>query len=179
MSSIAETQYPIFRFWEAPSFDPIVSWTILVDRGETTHFHPRLRRVIGSKLTSFTSHNVFKDMHEDISLPNAQVEDYYLKVHEFEALKLYRTFTFQVMSMDIIGLDGTIYGMQTCSVMPIFVVEWWDGGPDGWREMTDWAAQTRVYLSNLIDRPDLDLDFKDINQIHPPDYKIWRPVDKG
>gem|GEM_PF-3308687 len=137
-----------------------------------------LRRVVSSKLTSFTSHDVFKDMREDISLPNAQVNDYHLKTHEFEALKLYGTFSFQVMSKPHIGCDGTTYGMQTCAAMPIFIAEWWEAGPDGWREMTAWAAQTRLRLSNLIDRPDLAVEFKDINQRYPPDYKVWRLADK-
>ncbi len=175
MSSVGESQYPIFRFWEAPSFEPIVSWTILVDRFVVGLQHPMLRRVVGSKLTSFTSRDVFKDMREDISLPNAQIDDYYLKAHEFEALKLYRTFSFQLMSTDHIGCDGTIYGIQICAVMPVFIAEWWETGPDGWREMTDWAAQMRLYLSDLIDR--LAREFKDINQTYPPDYKIWRRVD--
>ena len=85
-----ERKYPIFRFWEAPSFEPIVSWTILVDRRVIGLQNPMVRRVIGSKYTSFPSTDIFKAMREDISLQGAQIDEYNLKPHQFEALKLYQ-----------------------------------------------------------------------------------------
>jgi len=177
MKNIGDIKYPIFRLWEAPSFEPTISWTILVDRFATGYQNPLLRRVIGSKLTAFTSIDVFKDMQDDISQKNVRVDDYLLKPHEFDALGLYERFPFQIPRPDdYFGSDETIYGMQICSPLPVFIVKWWEDGPDGWREMTDWAYQKTLYLSWLIDR--FSQDFKDINQTYPPDHKIWRSVDK-
>lgn len=177
-AKIEPRQYPIFRFWEAPSFEPIISWTILVDRFVTGFQNPMVRRVIGSKLTAFTSRDTFKDMREDISLKNAKVDDYYLKPHEFEALNFYKNFSFQIMNTDrLSGLDGTIYGMQICHVLPNFIVEWWEDGSEGWREMTNLARQTMAFLSKRLDR--LETEFKDINQLHPPDHKIWTRLDEA
>jgi len=176
MSDITERKHPIFRFWEAPSFDPIISWTILVDLS-SEYKSPMLRRVIGSKYTGLTFRDDFTKMRDNISEKNARVEDYLLKPHEFEALGLHRMIPLQILPFeDYGGCDGTIYGIQNCTGMQTLYIDWWETGPDGWRELIDWATRTRKYLSWLIDR--FDLDFKDINQIHPPDYKIWGPVDE-
>jgi len=176
-SLIEEKQYPIFRLWEAPSFEPIVTWTILVDRRPGEYRNPMVRRVIGSKFTSLTFRDIFKAMREDMSGKDAQVDNCYLKPHRFEALKLFQPLPFQILSTDyVIGCDGTIFGMQNCVGQPDFMLEWWEDGPAGWREVIDWATQTRTFLSYLIDRP--DVDFKDVNQRYPPDHKIWTRLDK-
>ena len=169
-----KTQYPIFRLWEAPSFEPIISWTIFELQ------HPMVRRVIDSKLTSFTSRDAFEDMRQDVSNKAARVEDYYLKPHEFEALKLYQPISIQIMhDLKFLVEDGTTYGMQLLAYAPVsvFIAEWQEGLPDEWREMTDWAKRIRLSLSELIDKPHppmKDVIVKDINQRYPPDYKIWR-----
>ncbi|MBX3083756.1 MAG: hypothetical protein KF716_19135 [Anaerolineae bacterium] len=178
MTSLSEEkQYPIFRLWEAPSFEPMVSWTILVDRGVVGWQNPMVRRVIGSKFTSIESRDVFRTLREDMATPNAKVDEYYLKPQEFDALDLHRQFRFQIMDTNgLSGLDGIIYGMESCTRSPSFKVEWWEDGPDGWRELVDWATKTMSYLSKRLDR--FEIELKDVNQLHLPDYKIWTRLDK-
>ena len=177
MNYSKERQYPILRFWEIPSFEPMISWTILVDRGVAGHRNPMVRRIIGGKFTSIEVGDVFKTLREDMAIPNAKVDEYYLKPHEFEALNLYRQFPFQIMNTDgHIGLDGISYGMETCTITPFVKIEWWWTGPTGWSSIVDWAMKTMHYLSKRLDR--FEMEIKDINQLHPPDYKIWTRLDK-
>jgi hypothetical protein len=168
---------PIFRFWAVPSFEPITSWTILAIHTMSGLQKLMVRRVIGSKFSSITFHDIDKTLQEDMALEDAKVGEYYFKPHEFEGLGFYQKISFQPLTTDwALGLDGTVYGMQLCQYDPYFDISWWEDGPDSWHEMTKWAKQTMAYLSEWIDQQ--AIEFKDINQLHPPDHKIWTRLDK-
>jgi hypothetical protein len=183
LAKIEPHQIPIFRFWYAPSFEPIIAWTILAEGfvyDPTDRFFSKpektmVRRTIGGKYTSF-SRFASEELREDSSRKGVRVDNYCLKPHEFDSLNLYRKFSFQVITTDSLsGLDGYYFGMQMLWGMETFQIEWWCEGPEGWREIIDWALQTTRFLSKRLDR--LETEFKDINQLHPPDYKIWTRLD--
>jgi hypothetical protein len=171
--SITEKKYPIFRLWEAASFEPMVSWTIFVDE-PNEHHNPMVRRVNGTKFTAFTGYDIHRQVEEEASYEKVIcIDDYHLKPVEFKTLNLSRHFSLQAVNQDRwTHLDGIDYGLQVFGFGATLLLEWGMDGPEGWHDLTTWAMQTMEYLSSLIDKYSEEL--KDINQTFPPDHKIWR-----
>lgn len=160
---IVKSKRPILRFWEVPSFDDGVSWTIFVDNRKPNYVHPMVRKVIGIKYAHRNSYDDLKDMAEETaSNKHIKVQEHYLKPEEFARLEISRPFTFSLVSQHLMGLDGSTFCLQSWTDSDSLVLEWWEAGPNEWHEIVQWASQTRQFLSDLLDAQ--EKAFKDINQ---------------
>ena len=143
------------RLWHYPSFTENRSWGIY-QRQEPGS---RLLRTLVRQLTwdrTADSERLWKPLvglekgfH---SQPTIELRDRPIESVEFEVrLRVLQVISFPAFAGQGIGIDGESYGIELPGRET--TVEWWCGGPDSWREVTAWAAETRDWLTGITALP--------------------------
>jgi hypothetical protein len=145
----------VLRLWHYPSFTAHHSWAIYQ------------RRELGNRLVRTLVRQVTWDRASDCqrlsepllglendfhSQPTIEVRDRPIATASFEdRLKALATISFPAFATSGIGIDGETFGVSSSEHGAN--VEWWCDGPESWREITAWAAQTRKWLINTTSAP--------------------------
>ena len=141
--------YQRMRLWHCPAFDVQLAWIIFQKsqlRGGSRD--TQLRQVCWNRPADIKrlSDPLQGLAHGFHSHPTMEVRDRPLVTADFESrLAALRKISFPVFSDKSLGLDGESFGIELTSGR--IHVEWWCEGPEEWRMLTAWAAETRSWLA--------------------------------
>ncbi len=144
----------VIQLWMYPAFADYVSWTLFTDKDG---LNPVVRQVTWNRhydVRRFTDplDGLREGWHTE---PTMVTEDAPLAIDEFlERMEAGRKIRIPLLegAKTRIGLDGVRYGLQGLYGLSGWSLNWWEDGPEEWRELIKWAGEMRTYLSQAFAR---------------------------
>ena len=129
----------VARLWEYPTFTPWISWTVL-----TTHSGLFVRRLVWHKTQpSYGSLSLYGS---EAMLPQGLWKQH---LHDLSKLKI------ALAVGDVLGLDGTVYGLELIGTLNTIRTAWWLEPPPGSEELGKWHSRVseefQQYLPAMTD----------------------------
>jgi hypothetical protein len=147
--------YLQLSLWHYPSFREHRSWFIYQQRErgvrgartllrQTTWDYPSDSKRLSEPLTGLA-----QGFHTQ---PTIEVRDRRLETPEFNTrITTLRDISFPAFYGRPGGLDGEFFGLALPA--PAASVWWWGDGPESWRPLTQWSADTRDWLTGIATLP--------------------------
>ncbi len=154
------------RLWHYPANAAYKSWTVSVlmlpDRDES---RPSVREVTWDRPSDWQRLRGSSSGPKEITFyePALKVRDAYLPVKELKNLLE------KIIDLDIriagvkepLGFDSERFGLEGYGPLHGIRLEWWQEGPEHWRELTAWAADMREFLKSFTDFGELESDWEE------------------
>jgi hypothetical protein len=142
----------LWRLWHSPPYGPQTTWTVLLPGRKLHPGSPaRVREVTWDR--NAEHERLFGGSGEVTAAPAVRVRDAYLPMDALQELVLEGARLAVPLLAFVRGpmLDEELFGLETYEVSPFVHVQWWGGGPPGWRHFTEWVARLRGFLLLHLD----------------------------